>query len=358
MRHEESIPFAHTRLVQLVWLLVLVVASLGLSACGGGSLGSDAIGDGQSEASLAETEQPGDAEDTSEAESVEDTGSGSETSVGPGACEQLMSFPYIPPSNPDDAVMVAPSAVAAYDEKLWVTDPAGGRVLEFTTSGTYAQHWSAFDGMGAVPFRPHGIAVDALNMYVTDVEAKVVYKTTRSGVLAQTWGQETGGGDDLISPKGIALDDKELFVTDLGRVQVYSTSGTLMRTIGTLGDASITLDQPAAIALSADEVYVADAGQGAIMVYTRDGVFARRLTVNDSLVEPSGVSVGDGLLWVTDRDTEFMLRVATNGAPQKSCGGEGSADGRLSRPRELTWFDGHIYLADTGNKRLIKIYPY
>ena len=307
---------------------------------------------------LDETAASADALETSDAlDGAEDTPSQPETSTGPGACDQTMSFPSLAPSNPEDAVMVAPSAVAAFDEKLWVTDPAGGRVLEFTTSGTYAQHWATFAGMGAVDFSPHGIAVDALSMYVTDAEARLVYKTTRSGVLAQTWGQDSGGDNDLISPKGIALDGDELFVTDSGRIQVYSTTGTLRKTIGTVGDAGMTLDQPWAVAVSPDEIFVADAGQGAIMVYTRAGVFARRMTVNDSLVQPSGVSLGGDVLWVTDRATGLMQRVATNGAPQKICGGEGSGDGRLSRPRGLIWFENFVYLADTGNKRLLKIYP-
>ncbi|MCP4810072.1 MAG: hypothetical protein GY884_32445, partial [Proteobacteria bacterium] len=229
------------------------MAALALAGCGGGSLGSDALADGQSAEGLEAVEdlsETSDADDASDAE--EDSSTKPDVSTGPGACDQLMSFPSIPPSKPEDAVMVAPSAVAVYDEKLWVTDPAGGRVLEFTTSGTYAQHWNKFDGMDAgAAFHPHGIAVDASNMYVTDAEAGLVYKTTRSGVLSLTWGQG-GAGPDLVAPRGVALVDDELFVTDTGRIHVYSTSGTLLRSFGDSGDAGMILDEPSAVAVTAD----------------------------------------------------------------------------------------------------------
>jgi tripartite motif-containing protein 71 len=323
-------------------------------ACGKGTLGG---ADGVDDTASVDAGTDGAGTDAVEV-SPETTPDLGDASSGPGRCDQQMALPSLPPPEPDLAEMQAPSGVAVVLDTVFVADPIKGRVLVFTTLGTFIESFEAFDGMPeGETFQPYGVAADGEHLFVSDTAADRVLKVTRGGVLVKGWDGGSASGK-FDAPLGLALSEGELFVADSGngRVQVFSTTGSWRRDIGAQGEAGERCVEPTAVAVGGDEVFVADKAGQRVQVYTRSGVHAR--TIDEGLSEPTGVTFGDGILFVADRGLHQVSKFLVTGERQASCGGEGDGAGQLFRPRDVRYGSGSLFIADTGNGRVLKLFPH
>ena len=322
-------------------------------ACGKGTLGGV---DGVDDTAAVDAGVDGAGIDATDVapETTPDLG---EVDSGPGRCDQQMALPSLPPPDPEQAEMQAPSGVAVVQGTVFVADPIKGRVLVFTDLGTFVESFEAFDGMPAgAAFQPYGVAADGEHLFVSDTAEDRVLKVTRGGALIKGWdGGSSSGRFD--APLGLALSEGELFVADSGngRVQVFSTTGTWLRDLGAQGDAGERCDEPTAVAVGAGEVFVADKASQRVQVYTRSGVYAR--TIDEGLSEPTGVTYADGKLFVADRGLHQVIKFLASGERLGSCGGEGTGAGQLFRPRDVRHASGSLFIADTGNSRVLKLFP-
>jgi|GEM_PF-2783322 len=331
------------------------LALTALPACGGGTLVADVAHDGTLDvtADAPDSDATTDAIDTAEAEPDSDA---PDEVAQPTTCDQTGKAPL-----GSDPAIKTPTGVAVYGDRVFVTDPAGGKILKYTDTLTFVQDWGKFSGDPATgPFEPYGIAVDATDIYVTDTNGgRIVKATSLSATFEHAWGNGEDGGPDLVAPKGLALVGDELYVADSGDathapvVYVFSTSGSRLRTL-TL---DVVLKEPVALAVQGDKVLVADVGAGAIVVLATNGGKLETLDLGGESFEPVGLAVDGERLFVTDRKKSRLLKATLQNTMLSWCGGEGTSAGELSRPRGLAVLSGEVFLADYGNKRLVKIHP-
>jgi DNA-binding beta-propeller fold protein YncE len=145
----------------------------------------------------------------------------------------------------------------------------------------------------------------------------------------------TIGAGQLGGPRGITVDRQgNLFVADSlnHRVAVFAPSGSLLRTIGTLGSGDGQLNEPSGVAVDdAGNIYVADTWNARVAKF-----------------DPNGQWITS---WGTGRDELGNGRRATD------TGGDaqGNVDNPLGfyGPRNVLVVDDRIYIADTGNKRIV-----
>lgn len=187
------------------------------------------------------------------------------------------------------------------------------------------------------------------------------------GVNGTTEGQ-------LNSPHGIAIaPDGTLYVADTNnnRIQHFSATGQFLNSWGSFGDNNAspaplgTFNQPWAVAVSHNGkfVYVVDTWNHRIQKFTADGMPLKMwgLPLYDPTTKdpygiwgPRGIAVdAQGRVFVADTGNKRILLYDADGNFIQQIGSEGLSVGQFEEPVGLA-FDprGYLYVADTWNQRV------
>jgi DNA-binding beta-propeller fold protein YncE len=211
--------------------------------------------------------------------------------------------------------------------------------------------------------RPLGVALspDGKRMYVTEsagAHAVQVFETKGTALMAISPPHTT---DTTRQPMGITVgDDGTVYVVDrrLGQILMFEEDGTYRDVLRPSG-----LDRwaPLAITIGGDGlVYVAesldlpDIQRHRVYVLQPDGVIVRQFgekgDSSSNLMFPSAIAVDDlDRIWigdmagvkVFDRDGAFQFRLRTEG------------EGSVALPGGIAHRDGHVYITDTINHRVV-----
>ena len=181
-------------------------------------------------------------------------------------------------------------------------------------------------------------------------------------------------GGQFNAPHGITISpDGTLFIADTNnnRIQHLSADGQFLNTRGSFGDNVAggaplgTFNQPWAVAVSPDGkfIYVADTWNHRIQKFTTDGtpltMWGTPLydpTTKDKfgIWGPRGIAVdARGRVFVADTGNKRILVYDSDGNFILQIGSEGLSIGEFEEPVGLT-FDthGYLYVADTWNQRI------
>lgn len=314
-----------------------------------------------------------------------------------------------------EAVVVAP------DGALFIVDTGNNRVLRLGADGVpqvvagASRGGSRGEGTSALEARlslPSGAAVGPDGaLYIADFGNHRVRKVTADGLIVTVAGNgESGAAGDggpataaqLQNPEGVAFTpDGALLIADTGnhRIRRVGLDGAISTLAGAGepgfgGDGgpatAALLNAAEAIAVGPDgTLYVADTGNHRIRGIGADGVIR---TVAGSgqpgfdgdggpataaaLLGPSGVAVGaDGSIFIGDWGNERVRKVgpdgaittvAGTGAPSRGASGSAALPGdarpatsiSIETPEGVALApDGTLYVADTGNGRILRVTP-
>jgi len=206
------------------------------------------------------------------------------------------------------AVLKKPFGVAvATDGTIYVADGELKSIYAYDQKGELL---SAFGKPGEFA-RPAGIAVNSIlgRLYVCDVAAKAVFAYSLKGerLFEFKKGVEPGEGS-FNSPTHIAIDRRNgnVLVADTNnfRVQVFDKDGAYLRKFGQLGDKPGDFSRPKGIAVDSEgHVYVADAAFNNFQIF--DDMGQLLLTIG-SLGQGSGQFQLPGGMYIDDRDRIYV----------------------------------------------------
>jgi uncharacterized protein (TIGR03663 family) len=187
------------------------------------------------------------------------------------------------------------------------------------------------------------------------------------------FGSQGQGDGQMDDPHGLALaPDGSIFVADTNnnRIEHFAADGTLIKTWGSFADSSVKpiplgkFNQPWGIALSPDGewVYVADTWNHRIQKFTADGTpiatwghdLFGQTEDPFGLWGPRGIAVNQlGNVFVADTGNKRIVVYDADGNFITQFGSEGMAPGQFDEPVGLA-FDsqGNLYIADTWNQRV------
>jgi len=243
--------------------------------------------------------------------------------------------------------------------RVLVTD--GGRPGVFVfdeTSGTYAISQEASRNIDFVS--PVGIAERASgNCLMVDADLRGVFELSAEG-------NPIGRFDDgtLLRPTGLDIDattgNVYIADTEASVVKEYAATGEFIRTIGVPGDNVGELNSPMHVRLANGKLFVADALNGAVQIYTaetgeRIGQIGRRGLYVGNMVRPKGIAVDrDGNVYVVESYYDHVLIYNQDGEFLLPIGGTGNEVGRFFLPAGA-WSDGNdrIFVADMFNARIM-----
>ena len=196
---------------------------------------------------------------------VADAGSGFLHKFNPQG-KPLLSF--------QDAAMKQPGGIAVdRGGAIYATDSTGASAFIFFPDGKPFRRIRG--GAGRQFQTPRGIAVDdAGNFFVVESRGNRVQKFNARMRWVKTWGKTGRGPGEFLSPSDAHVDpDGLLYVADTGngRVAKFTAEGEFLLAWGNTGTAPHGLGALTGIAVSGNYVFVADATQQRIHVWTRDG---------------------------------------------------------------------------------------
>jgi sugar lactone lactonase YvrE len=310
------------------------------------------------------------------------------------------------------ASFVHPTYLLPHGQTLYMSSAVDNRISQINLSeGEDKGVISAVAGTGTEGFggdngpatdaklsSPYGLALDSGgNLFVSDRENNRVRKITPDGIITTVAGTGVAGfgGDGgpataakLNSPVGLAIDQAgDLYIADgdNGRIRRVDPAGLISTVAGkgqphrvevrtgrrgprpgaTLarleGAEGLALDSRGNLYVSefasARVVRISPAGRLKVVAgtgrqgYSGDGLSA----IAAQLSEPTGLAVDTrGTLTIADYNADTIRRVNTRGVIMTLTG---SASARLHHPIGIALHGSELYVADTGNQRIVRISP-
>jgi DNA-binding beta-propeller fold protein YncE len=222
---------------------------------------------------------------------------------------------------------------------IYVADWDNARVQQFDSSRVYQHTYGVTDTPYVTDTTrlngPWGIAVTSGgSIYATEDRGARLVKLSAAGVQQWTVGQAGVGGDDNAhfnswypGPQGVAIDTSgRVYVADAGnyRIQIFSSNGVYSATFGSYGDGPYGFDVPTGIAISPvnGDIYVTDRNNHRVQVYNSSRVYTATLGVtgvsgadNAHFNGPQGVAVdASGNIYVADTDNHRVQKCALSGS--------------------------------------------
>jgi iron(III) transport system ATP-binding protein len=266
------------------------------------------------------------------------------------------------PIPPAGASIPAPRAVQiGTNGEVIVLDNAG-RVLVFSAEANLLRQWEMpeFD-VG----KPEGLcALKDGRIAVADTHySRIVFFNDQGDVLS-TLGKYGKGPSEFVYPVAITQDDHENFyVCEYGendRVQKFSVEGSLICSFGRFGTGPGEFQRPSGIVWYDNRVYIADAINNRVQVFSDDGEYIEVLGNSSAewqLEYPYDIAEGDeGDLYLIEYGGSRVSRLDRSGKLLGRWGRIGSAKGELATPWGLAVDDERrVFIADTGNRRIVEL---
>ena len=243
--------------------------------------------------------------------------------------------------------------------RIYVTDMSRQAVFVFDPAAGGLAVWDKAEGLANF-VAPAGIALGpGGGLLVADAGLGIVARLDREGNPGASFGRGV-----LKRPTGIAYDAKSdrIYVADTHAhdVKVFDGQGRLLKIIGRRGEGAGEFNYPTHLAFAHGELYVADAINNRIQVFSAgSGVLrlafgARGLYVGN-LVRPKGVAAdSQGNIYVVESYYDHLLVFNRHGEFLMAIGGLGQATGRFYLPAGV-WVDNRdrVFVADMFNGRVV-----
>jgi DNA-binding beta-propeller fold protein YncE len=255
-------------------------------------------------------------------------------------------------------------------------------LTRLSATGEFLNRWRMPDHAAG---KPVGISVAPPNhrfaglIFVPDTHYHRVLVYRPDGTEVARFGTRGTGPGEFIFPTDVAFDPAgNIYISEYGdndRIQVFELPPSLntpwqhVRTIGAFGQADGQFSRPQSITILHEELFVADAANHRISVFSLDGRFLRNLGSLGSApgqfrfpygleTQPASNLPTANLPTTNLLVTEFgnnrvQLLTPDNGTPIATWGTGGRQPGQLAFPfAAAPRTDGAVAVADSGNHRV------
>ncbi len=265
---------------------------------------------------------------------------------------------------PEGNRLPAPRSLAVGPKDSILALDTGGRVFVFDADGTLTRDWRMPESKAG---NPEGICVlSDGRIAVGDTHYHRVLFFDAQGRVTGSFGREGTGPGEFLYPVDVAEDVAgNLYVSEYGgndRIQKFTKDGKFMLAFGGFGTKPGQFQRPQALVWRQGKIYVADAVNGRIQVFSDAGAFEGILAPPGGdlrLDLPYDIVVGpDGCLWTIEYGPARVSRIGFDGRLLGRFGGLGSDPGQFKTPWGLAVDSkGRVRVADTGNRRISDLRP-
>ena len=284
-------------------------------------------------------------------------------------CRQSSSGPAIPVAQvhlwsvpPEGLLQPAVRSLTIGNHGEVIALDTAGRVLVYAADGSIARQWRMPDCKIG---KPEGVCVlrDG-RIVVGDTHYHRVVVFAPDGQTFKTFGKEGQGPGEFIYPVAVTKDAQEnLYVAEYGsndRVQKFTSDGKFLLAFGGFGTKPGEFQRPSGLVWRDGKIYAADAFNNRIQVFTDAGKFLKILDSTEqplALRLPYDLKLGaDDTLYAVEYGAGRMTKFDLDGRLLGRFGTTGSGAGQFATPWGIAVdAQKRIYVADTGNRRVVEL---
>ena len=284
-------------------------------------------------------------------------------------CRQSSSGPAIPVAQvhlwsvpPEGLLQPAVRSLTIGNHGEVIALDTSGRVLVYAADGSIARQWRMPDCKIG---KPEGVCVlrDG-RIVVGDTHYHRVVVFAPDGQTFKTFGKEGQGPGEFIYPVAVTKDAQEnLYVAEYGsndRVQKFTSDGKFLLAFGGFGTKPGEFQRPSGLVWRDGKIYAADAFNNRIQVFTDAGKFLKILDSTEqplALRLPYDLKLGaDDTLYAVEYGAGRMTKFDLDGRLLGRFGTTGSGAGQFATPWGIAVdAQKRIYVADTGNRRVVEL---
>lgn len=280
---------------------------------------------------------------------------------GPALTFQRVRCWNMPPLG---ATLPAPRAAAFNAQGEALVLDTGGRVLIFGDGGKLLRHWTMPESKFG---QPEGLCVlQDGRVAVADTHYHRVVFFDAEGHVAKILGSRGSDPGQFVFPVAVVQDAKGfLYVSEYDqndRVQKFTAGGEFVLAFGGHGTGPGEFQRPAGIAWHDGRIYVADAANNRVQIFTDEGKHLGVLGEGGRplpLRFPYDVTVGpDDAIYIAEYGSGRVTKASTEGRLLGRYGSVGRGDGQLCTPWGLAVDAAlRILVMDTGNRRIVELVP-
>jgi tripartite motif-containing protein 71 len=254
----------------------------------------------------------------------------------------------------------------------YVADTANDRIEVFGPEGQFLRT-IGFSARGPGQLTaPHGLAVDPTGrLLASDTDGnRIELFAPGSGLYLSQWTAAGGYSGSFQAQWGVGVDPRgSVFVADRGNGRLLRFWGdqTYLQEIGGPADrGGAQLSNPSSVALSpaTGETYLADSGHNRILLYGPEGTLRARWGAGEGNGAPGGAPGAfdhpqalaidrAGEVYVADTGNDRVVKLSAEGAVLGEWGTRGSGDGHFRSPTGIgVDAAGVVYVLDGENNRV------
>ncbi|MCG3136948.1 MAG: hypothetical protein HJJLKODD_00786 [Phycisphaerae bacterium] len=292
---------------------------------------------------------------------------------GTGACRPAeksvplaTELPVIGGSGTQTGHFIEPRAIAVNHEgQLYVIDRSG-RLQQFDNTGLVLQTWTIPDAV-ETRGKPSGLGLDSTGrLYIADTHNHRVLVMNQQGQELLRFGELGEGPGQFFLPTDVAIDEEgAIFVSEYGghdRISKFDHQGHFLFSFGDLGAGSAALRRPSGMNFDHhQQLWVADTNNHRVVCFTRQGELVRTFgemgTAPGQLRFPRDViETQPGVLAVVEEYNHRVSFFTTAGEYLYCVGQPGNEIGQFNTPLNLAWSSNCLYVVDSKNHRLQRLW--
>jgi len=281
------------------------------------------------------------------------------------------------PGHDSGSLLQPTDAAVAPDGRLWVADTLNDRISVFSPDGKAERVMG--DVGGRKFYNPTGIAIAPDGSYIVrDYEPSFLRpRWWRFNAARQLVDQRTFDGYEPASPKrvqGVAFlpNGEVIFANPFGQEYVlfhWPKGKANPEPFAQRGAEFTQFESPMAAALDEQFVAVADSANARVLVLSSEQDYQPVGLIMGDFGQPSGVAVyrsqpgspfNDAVVYIADSERHTIFIASPRGDLRGRWGNgtPGRADDAYNSPEDVAVDrEGNVYIADTGNQRVVRRDP-
>lgn len=262
----------------------------------------------------------------------------------------------LPPEGPS---LPTPRSLAIGPNNELAALDTAGRLTIYDAKGVLVRQWHMLDVKVG---KPEGVVfLRDGRLVICDTHYHRIVYFDYEGTWLRNFGREGNGKSEFIFPVGICTDPSEnLYICEYGgndRVQKFTREGEWICQFGSFGTGPGQFQRPSGLTWLDGKVYVADAINHRVLIFTDSGKFLGNLGDPNppSFHLPYDIALSpDGQLNVIEYGAGRLTRLNPLGRVTGRLGRNGTGDGEFATPWGLV-IDPHgrFFVADTKNRRIV-----